>query len=254
MGASTLTIGVLAPEVLGTYGDGGNALVLARRAQMRDIDAEIVPIGLDEAIPSSLDIYTLGGGEDTAQILAAEHIRSGSGFASAVESNRVVLAICASLQILGNWYLDAQGRKVNGLGILDIETTAGQKRMIGELVTEPLVPGLTEKLTGFENHGGATSLGQDVHPLGKVLSGFGNGDGGGHGKTQEETPGQLYDGVWQGNIIATYMHGPVLARNPQLADWLLEKALGYQLEPLDLPSVDQLRHQRLQAVLGMKND
>lgn len=249
MSTSTLEIGVLAPEVLGTYGDGGNALVLQQRARWRDIDARIVPIPLGEAIPSSLDIYTLGGGEDTAQILAAEHIREKRGFLEAVEGGRAVLAICASLQILGNWYLDAQGRKVSGLEVLDIETTAGKQRAIGELVTEPMVPGLTEKLTGFENHGGITCLGKNVTPLGRVLAGVGNGDGRcGEPSSSEE----LYDGVWQDNVVATYMHGPVLARNPQLADWLIEKATGQNLAPLSLDCIDRLRAERLNAALPGK--
>lgn len=235
MTESLLRIGVLAAEVLGTYGDGGNALVLAARAKRRGIDAEIVQIPLFEPIPEHVDVYTLGGGEDTAQSLAADHMRKHDGLTKAAQAGKPILAICASLQVLGQWYEDADGRKVDGLGILDVTTVPMGLRAIGELVSDPLVAGLTEPLTGFENHGGKTILGPAAAPLGQVMQGLGNGDG-------------SYEGAVQDGIVATYMHGPVLARNPQLADLLLSRALGgRELEPLDMPAVDILRGERLAA-------
>ena len=137
MSASTLRIGVLMPEVLGTYGDSGNALILAERARRRGIDAEVVHVGLTEEIPDSLDIYTLGGGEDTAQALAADKFRGTSGLARALDAGRPLLAICASLQVLGHWYEDARGMRVPGMGVLDITTRPQGHRAIGELVCEP---------------------------------------------------------------------------------------------------------------------
>lgn len=229
---SVLRIGVIDPEVLGTYGDGGNALVLRQRARLRGVDAEIVKIHLRDEIPDSLDIYTLGGGEDTAQSLAAEHFQRSQGLVRAAAANKPILAICASLQVLGVYYTDAQNRQVQGLGLLDAYTEPQGFRSIGELITEPVGLGLTDLLTGFENHGGATTLGEDAQPLGKVLFGQGN-------------DAQGFEGAIQGSVVATYMHGPVLARNPQLADWLLEKATGSQLSKLDLPSIHQLRKERL---------
>ena len=175
MSASTLRIGVLMPEVLGTYGDTGNALILAERARRRGIDAEVVHVGLTEEIPDSLDIYTLGGGEDTAQALAADKFRGTSGLARALDAGRPLLAICASLQVLGHWYEDARGARVTGMGVLDITTLPQGHRAIGELVTVPLVEGLTQPLSGFENHGGGTVLGEDAAPLGRVISGVGTG-------------------------------------------------------------------------------
>lgn len=234
MSESTLQIGVIAPEVLGTYGDTGNAMVLVQRARRRGIPADLVTVPLLSPIPDSLDIYTLGGGEDTAQSLAAQHFRSDRGLHRAVAAGRPVLAICASLQVLGRWYCDAHGRKTEGLGLLDAETTPQGSRTIGEILTKPLIPGLTDMLTGFENHGGCTELGPDAKPLGQVILGTGNGFDGA-------------EGAVQGSIIGTYMHGPVLARNPQLADLLLERALGHQLEPLEMDSVTNLRRQRLRA-------
>lgn len=236
MSESTLRIGVLAPEVLGTYGDSGNAVVLQKRAQWRGLNAQIVTIPLGDEIPEELDIYSLGGGEDTAQALAAQQLRKHSGLVRAFARGAPILAICASLQILGRAYTDAVGNLVDGLGLLDLETVPGGSRAIGELVTRPLLPELTEPLTGFENHGGRTRLGREALPLGSVLSGVGNGF-------------DEVDGAVQGSVIATYMHGPVLARNPQLADLLLGRAAGRTFEPLDLPLVELLREERLGARL-----
>ena len=218
MSVSTLRIGVLMPEVLGTYGDTGNALILAERARRRGIDAEVVHVGLTEEIPDSLDIYTLGGGEDTAQALAADKFRATSGLSRALDAGRPLLAICASLQVLGHWYEDARGARVPGMGVLDITTEPQGHRTIGELVTVPLVEGLTQALSGFENHGGGTVLGPDAAPLGRVVSGVGNGT------PQGRQPADVaYDGAVQGSIIATYMHGPAL---PPLAVGRLRSARG----------------------------
>lgn len=241
MSDRTLRLGVIDPEVLGTYGDTGNALVLAHRARARGYDAEIIHIHLDQAIPADLDLYIMGGGEDTAQALAADHLRRSPAFLSALRGGRPLLAICASLQILGVSYTDATGRTVAGAELLDIVTTPQGHRSIGELVSDPLVDGLTEPLTGFENHGGATRLGPDARPLGAVRAGAGNG---------VDTDGHAVDGAVQEGIIATYMHGPALARNPQLADLLLARAAGVDvasLTPLSIPLVDALRHERLEA-------
>lgn len=235
MSESTLRIGVLVPEVLGTYGDCGNAVVLARRAIWRGVDAEVVNVGLHQAIPTQLDIYTIGGGEDTAQALACDFLTRDRGLHHAVAAGRPVLAICAGMQILGQWYTDANQRQVAGAGLLDCTTEPQGVRSIGELVTQPLLPDLTEPLTGFENHGGATTLGVQAKPLGKVVAGAGNAASSGE------------DGCVQDSIVATYMHGPVLARNPQLADYLLARALGRDLVPLEHEQIRALREERFQA-------
>lgn len=245
MSESTLRIGVLLPEVLGTYGDTGNAIVLRERAKARGIDAELVDIDLDTAIPTDIDIYTMGGGEDVAQALAAEKFRTDPGLSSSLERGVPLLAICASLQVLGHWYRDAFGERVDGLGVLDVTTDPQGFRSIGELLTEPVLDGLTVPLTGFENHGGGTVLGPDARPLGRVVAGTGNGTPEG---TEPPAEGEAYDGVVQGSIIATYMHGPVLARNPELADLLLRRATGREtLEPLEVAGVARLREERLAA-------
>lgn len=233
---NTLTIGLLLPDVLGTYGDDGNALVLRQRARMRDIDAHIRPIPLTEDIPSDCDIYTLGGGEDSAQIIAASRLQASPGLQHAIDAGRPVFAVCAGMQVLGHSFT-AHGEEVAGIGVLDVHTSPMPERAIGEVQSHPLLDGLSAPLTGFENHMGGTTLGPDASPLGQVKRGVGN-NGSRSG----------VEGVVQGSVIATYMHGPALARNPELADLLLARALGIdaqELTPLALPEVDQLRKERL---------
>ncbi|MCZ4276605.1 glutamine amidotransferase [Rhodococcus sp. BGS-1C] len=233
MSESTVRIGLVLPDVMGTYGDNGNALILRQRLRMRDIDAEVVHITLNDPVPESCDVYTLGGAEDSAQRLATRHLTKYPGLQKAAERGVPVLAICAAIQVLGHWYETSAGERVDGISMFDVTTAPQEKRSIGEVVSEPFLDGLSAKLTGFENHRGGTTLGLDAAPLAKVTSGVGNGVGDGR------------EGVVQGSVIGTYMHGPVLARNPELADYLLEKALGTRLAPLDLPEVTQLRRERL---------
>jgi lipid II isoglutaminyl synthase (glutamine-hydrolysing) len=136
--------------------------------------------------------------------------------------------------VLGHWYETSAGERVDGVGLLDLTTSPQSVRTIGELVTSPLLTGLTAPLTGFENHRGGTVLGTEASPLGAVKKGVGNrlGDG--------------IDGAVQGSVFATYMHGPCLARNPEFADLLLGRVVG-ELAPLELPEVDLLRRERLRA-------
>jgi CobQ-like glutamine amidotransferase family enzyme len=234
MAESSVRIGLVLPDVMGTYGDGGNALVLRQRLRMRGIDAEIVEITLADPVPESLDLYTLGGAEDYAQRLATRHLQRYPGLQRAAERGAPVLAICAAVQVLGHWYQTSSGERVDGVGMLDATTSPQDARTIGELVSKPLLAGLTQRLTGFENHRGGTVLGQAAAPLGAVVKGAGNKSG--HG----------FDGAVQGSVVATYMHGPCLARNPELADLLLTKVVG-ELPPLELPEVDLLRRERLAA-------
>lgn len=234
MADSTVRIGLVLPDVMGTYGDGGNALVLRQRLRLRGIAAEIVEITLADPVPESLELYTLGGAEDYAQRLATRHLIKHPGLQRAAERGAPVLAICAAVQVLGQWYETSAGERVDGVGLLDATTSPQDARTIGELATKPLPAGLTERLTGFENHRGGTVLGPSASPLGAVVKGAGNRSGDG------------FDGVVQGSVIATYMHGPCLARNPQLADLLLSAVVG-ELSPLPIPEVDLLRRERLAA-------
>lgn len=229
-----IRIGLVLPDVMGTYGDSGNAVVLRQRLLLRGIEAEIVEITLADPVPDSLDIYTLGGAEDYAQRLATRHLIRYPGLQRAAVRGAPVLAICAAIQVLGHWYETSAGERVDGVGLLDATTAPQQTRTIGEVSSTPLLNGLTQPLTGFENHRGGTVLGRDAAPLGAVTKGAGNRAGDG------------YDGAVQGSVIATYLHGPCLARNPELADHLLAQVVG-ELPPLQLAEVDRLRTERLAA-------
>lgn len=230
----TVRIGLVLPDVMGTYGDSGNAVVLRKRLQLRGIDAEIVEITLADPVPDSLDIYTLGGAEDYAQRLATKHLIRYPGLQRAAVRGAPVLAICAAIQVLGHWYETSAGERVDGVGLLDVTTAPQQSRTIGEVSAKPLLSGLTQLLTGFENHRGGTVLGHDAEPLSAVTKGAGNRAGDG------------YDGAVQGSVVATYLHGPCLARNPELADHLLAQVVG-ELPALQLDEVDLLRTERLAA-------
>ena len=171
---SRVRIGLVLPDVMGTYGDGGNAVVLRQRLLLRGIPAEIVEITLADPVPESLDLYTLGGAEDYAQRLATRHLIKHPGLQRAAERGAPVLAICAAVQVLGHWYETSAGERVDGVGMLDVTTTPQDARTIGEVVSTPLLAGLTDRLTGFENHRGGTVLGTAASPLGAVVQGVGN--------------------------------------------------------------------------------
>jgi lipid II isoglutaminyl synthase (glutamine-hydrolysing) len=230
----TVQIGLVLPDVMGTYGDGGNAVVLRQRLRLRGIDADIVEITLSDPVPESLDLYTLGGAEDYAQRLATKHLLRYPGLQRAAARGAPVLAICAAVQVLGHWYETSAGERVDGVAMLDVTTSPQDARTIGEVTSTPLVDGLSQPLTGFENHRGGTILGPDARPLAAVTKGAGNRAGDG------------YDGAVQGSVVATYLHGPCLARNPELADLLLSRVVG-DLPPLQLSEVDLLRRERLAA-------
>ena len=234
MTESAVRIGLVLPDVMGTYGDSGNSVVLRERLRMRGIPAEIVEITLDDPVPAELDLYTLGGAEDYAQRLATKHLIRYPGLQQAVSRGAPVLAICAAIQVLGHWYETSAGERVDGVGVLDVTTSPQPERTIGEVAATPLIDALTEPLTGFENHRGGTVLGSEARPLAAVSKGAGNRAGDG------------IDGAVQGSVIATYLHGCCLARNPELADHLLGKVVG-PLSPLELPEVAQLRRERLAA-------
>jgi CobQ-like glutamine amidotransferase family enzyme len=231
-------VAVLFPDLLGTYGDGGNGLILARRAQWRGVDVELLQAVSDAAVPEA-DIYCLGGGEDGPQVRAARTLIDDGTLARRVADGGVVLAVCAGFQVVGRSFPGATGEAHEGVGLLDIETVKGTgPRAVGEVVAEPVgSAGLAAlpTLTGFENHGGVSALGVDTEPLGRVTAGVGNGDGS--------------EGAVQGRVVGTYLHGPVLARNPALADVLLSWALDDAvLAPLDDSAAESLRDERLGAV------
>lgn len=240
MNDSTITIVTLLPDLLGTYGDGGNSVVLQQRLQWREIRSERIDATAGASIPESGDIYLVGGGEDGPQTQAARELRDSGALRRAVDRGAVVLAVCAGMQILGHRFPDADRTLHEGLGLLDCTTDAtDQPRAVGELLTAPAalhVDGRTfdlGTLTGFENHAGRTTPGATARTLATVAEGVGNGDGS--------------EGIVDGRVIGTYLHGPALARNPALADAILTIATGLDLEPLDDSEIEQLRAERIEA-------
>jgi CobQ-like glutamine amidotransferase family enzyme len=212
--ASAVRVGLVYPELLGTYGDRGNALVLVERCRRRGVAAELVVVPAGEAVPAGLDVYVLGGGEDDPQEAAAAGLRQGrAAIDRAVAHGAVVFAVCAGFQLCGTTYTTGGGRRVDGLGLLEATTEAGTPRCIGEVVSDATATLGVGLLTGFENHAGRTRLGPETTPLGRVLVGAGNGVGG-------------VDGAVRDRVVGTYLHGPVLPRNPALADRLLEWVIG----------------------------
>lgn len=230
----TVRIAFVLPDLLGTYGDRGNVLVLTQRLNWRGIPSETVTVHASASeVPGQCDLYMLGGGEDVAQVAAVRVLNRGGGFRRAVENGAPVLGVCGGLQVLGTSFMTGDGLRHEGLGLVDASTEPGEGRAIGEITTDSTLPGVG-LLTGFENHLGRTRLGGGAQPLGYLTggSGIGNGDG-------------VSEGAVHGHVMCTYLHGPVLARNPKLADLLLEWALGEQLAPIaEPPEIDALRTER----------
>ena len=223
------------PDLLSTYGDRGNLLVLTRRAELRGHEVTAVEVNSDQPVPQDGDIYLLGGGEDLPQILAADRLRADGGLLRAAEAGAVVFAVCAGYQLIGRQFGGVEGEPVAGLGILDVTSGRGERRGVGEIVAD-VDPALgVPRLTGFENHQGVTHIGPGARPLARVALGVGNGDG--------------TEGAYAGNVLGTYLHGPALARNPGLADLLLSWVAG-PLPPLEATAESwarRLREERLAA-------
>jgi len=226
-----IRVGHLYPDYLNIYADRGNIAVLARRAAWRghELDVESLGIG-DVVVPGAHDLLYVGGGQDREQALVATDIAAkGEALREAVAGGVAVLAVCGGYQLLGRWYADQSGAQLPGASLLPLETVAGTRRMIGDvLLACELEPGEPRTLAGFENHAGRTMLDAGAEPLGRVVSGFGNdGESG-------------FEGCRVGRVVGTYLHGPLLPRNPWFADWLLAQALAHangaeppELEPLD---------------------
>jgi CobQ-like glutamine amidotransferase family enzyme len=224
-------------SLLGLYGDRGNATVLIRRLAWRGYEPVLTAVEPGQPLPDTGDVYLLGGGEDAAQVSAVKALKADGGLYRAVDRGAAVLAVCAGYQIVGNSFtVGYQDDVIPGLGLLDVITTHGPVRAVGEIISRwNGRDGNDQWLTGFENHGGYTRLGRGVKPLGTVEIGIGNCNDG-------------TEGAVAGTVIGTYPHGPILARNPALADHILELALGYELDPLEHPEINKLRRQRLARV------
>ena len=224
------------PDLLSTYGDRGNVLILERRARLRGLPVELVEVNSDQPVPRDGSIYLMGGGEDLPQTLAARRLLADGGLHDAAARGAVVFAVCAGYQLLGTEFGGVDNSPVQGLGLLDMRSGRGEQRAVGEIVAD-VDPALNVgRLTGFENHQGVTRLGPNARPLARTTLGTGNGDG--------------TEGAYTGHVLGTYLHGPALVRNPGLADLLLHWASGPlpQFPPQAEELANQMRAERLAAV------
>lgn len=213
-----IRVGHLYPEYLNIYADRGNIAVLSRRAAWRGHELDVQTIGMGDTVaPGAHDLLYVGGGQDREQALVARDIaEKGESLREAVEAGTAVLAVCGGYQLLGRFYRERSGAELPGAGVLPLHTVAGDRRMIGDVLLEcELEPGVRRTIAGFENHAGRTILDDVAEPLGRVVAGFGNdGESG-------------FEGCRAGRVVGTYLHGPLLPRNPWLADWLLAQALAH---------------------------
>jgi CobQ-like glutamine amidotransferase family enzyme len=231
-----IVVGHLYADYLNIYADRGNIAVLARRAAWRGHELEVHSLSLGDALrPGEHDLLYIGGGQDREQALVAQDLAMKSeAVLEAAAQGAAILAVCGGYQLLGRFYRDFHGVELPGVGLFPLETVAGKTRMIGDVLLEcELEPGVRRTLAGFENHAGRTLLDPGAEALGRVVAGFGNdGESG-------------WEGCRVGRAVGTYLHGPLLPRNPWFADWVLAQALAHQLgEPPVLdPLPDELEQQ-----------
>jgi CobQ-like glutamine amidotransferase family enzyme len=252
---------VVYPALMGTYGDGGNAVALRERLARRGLTAEITAVDAPGAVPRGADIYLLGGAENASQTTASRLLIAEGSLRAAVDAGAVVLGICGGYQILGEHVTDANGVTTPGLGLLDVRSSPLPARAVGDIAVTPVAamattgstsataePGLEPAnaraslpvLVGFENHAYGTSLGPAASPLGTVRGGIGNG-------LDPDASSAPTEGAVQGTVIGTYLHGPVLAINPALADHLLAPFVR-TLEPLDDSVAAEVRRVRMPII------
>lgn len=217
----------LYPDLLNLNGDGGNVVAFVQRCRWRNIAVSIEAVNLGDPVDfTGCDFVFLGGGsEHELRLIAADLMKHRHEFGAAIEDGLVVLAIGGGYQLLGKYFLTLEQEKIPGLGILDFYTRAGEQRLVGDIAVELIIDGDKYIISGFENHSGKTYLGK-VKPLGKVLSGYGNNGMDG------------FEGARYKNVYCSYMHGPLLPKNPRLTDHLIARSMkkrGVQqkLTPLD---------------------
>ena len=210
-----IRVGHLYADYLNIYADRGNMAVLAARAAARGHELDVTLIGLGDPARDDVDLFYIGGGQDREQELVAPDLAGrAEALRTAVDGGAAILAVCGGYQLLGHVYRDLRGVELPGAGLLPLHTVAGEKRMIGDVLLD--CPWAGETLAGFENHAGRTILDAGAEALGRVVSGFGNdGESG-------------FEGCRAGHVYGTYLHGPLLPRNPWFADRLLAEALAHR--------------------------
>ena len=228
-----IRVGHLYPDYLNIYADRGNIAVLRARAERRGHELDVRAIGLGVSLPvGELDLVYIGGGQDRDQeLIAGDLAGKASALGETAAGGAVVLGVCGGYQLLGRSYRGRSGAELPGVGLLALDTVAGERRMIGNVLVECEWAG--ERLAGFENHGGRTLLAPGATPLGRVVAGFGNDGSSG------------FEGAREGRVYGTYLHGPLLPRNPWFADRLLAEALEHRAgRPIELePLPDELERE-----------
>lgn len=218
-----LVLAHLYPHEMNIYGDTGNVLVLRRRLEWRGIAVRVDPIGVGDDLPADVDIVLGGGGQDAAQgDIGLDMLDKGQQLRDLAADGVVMLAICGSYQLLGHEFITHEGRRIPGIGVLDVVTRGSETRLIGNNA----VQSAWGMLVGYENHSGLTTLGAAAQPLATTSPGRGN-----NGADRTE-------GAIAGNVFGTYLHGPVLAKSPQFADELIRRALRRRGEPDHLDPLD----------------
>lgn len=219
-----LNIAHLYPELLNLYGDKGNIISLKKRAEWRNIDVSVTEYSINEPIDfENTDILFIGGGSERDQLTVCNKLKECcEALKKYIENNGVVLAICGGYQLLGRYY-KTNNETVEGLGILDIYTENGENRFIDNVVIQTNF--IDRPIVGFENHGGRTYI-NNLNAFGKVV--YGNGNNGKDG----------YEGVMYKNVIGTYLHGPLLPKNPSLSDYIIKKALQNKYNEAELQELN----------------
>lgn len=237
-----ITIGWLYPTLMNVYGDIGNVKVLQKRCEWRNIDCFVKylePGFLGNEL-KSCDILLMGGAQDKQQeIVSKDLVSKKKNLQEAIENNIPGLYVCGAYQFLGNFYKKADGKIIKGLGIFDLHTeNSGNARLIGNLIAYSDNFGY---LIGFENHGGKTTLGKNIKPLAKVIKGFGNNG-------RDKTEGAIYK-----NSFGTYLHGPILPKNPNFADYLIEKSLENKYKTkIELKKLDNFYEEKARLAIAKK--
>ena len=239
---SRLRVMSLYPELMNIYADRGNIAVLRARCEWRGLGFELGAASMREAVdPDAWDLFYMGGGQDRDQAAVARDMVDSKRDAlhAAAARGAVVLAVCGGYQLLGHSY--AMGdEELPGVGLVDLRTVREPgPRLIGNCAIEANLGTGPRIIAGFENHGGRTYLGETAQPLGRVLKGFGN-----NGKDG-------FEGVHEGNVIGTYLHGPLLPKNVWLADRLIELALGIELDPVGDDSLEEAAHHSARRAAGV---
>jgi CobQ-like glutamine amidotransferase family enzyme len=231
-----IVVGHLYPDYLNIYADRGNIAVLAERARARGHELEVRSIGMGDPVPGGqIDLFYVGGGQDREQELVAHDLAAkAEPLRAEVEDGAAFLAVCGGYQLLGRFYVDVAGTELPGIGLLPLHTVAGDRRMIGDVLLDCEWAG--ETLAGFENHAGRTILDEGAQPLGRVVSGFGNDGRSG------------YEGCRYRRVYGTYLHGPLLPRNPWFADRVLEDALAHAGVDVTLAPLDDVIEREAHAV------